>query len=412
MRDAMLPTREHPWGFRYHLADAVDPDPNALLPYVELNLTGRCDGGCITCMTPASYAEEKAQKSPDDLAKELERFKSMTLRLKALGLKVMTLYGREPTLWDREAETTNAFLIEFMRWLGEEAGVRVCLCTSGLHLERPVVETLFEHNGILFMKNWGGAEAVSRLISRKDAHARMLASWALVEDCRGGYEKTRVVAEFLYTGINREDLQPFWQECLEKEIRPFVEVPVIQGACVQNFEALAIEPGQYVRDIYELSITHLGILTGMPPDKARCSDAWYPPYGSVFPMPCEKLSMGYAFLERTGELRTCCGVPHIVGRLDDDDLETKLRDRPTGRDLHRQLEGRCGSCAYSHEMGRCYGCRGNAVSYDSPTQGFLGEDPMCFGLQALRLGREELTTFMSLTHVDRLEECFGNAPTD
>ena len=412
MKDIPLPTREHPWGFRHRLADAVDPDPTALFSYVELNLTGRCDGGCITCMTPTGYAAEKELKSPADLTDELERFKAMTLRLKTMGLKLMTLYGREPTLWDREAGTANAFLVEFIRWLSEDAEVRVCLCTAGIHLKRPVVETLFEHKGILFMKNWGGAEAVSQLMKKKDAHARMRESWALVEDCRGGYDRTHVVAEFLYTGINRADLQSFWLECLAKDIQPFVEVPVIQGACVETFRKLAIEPGQYVRDIYDLSILHLGVSTGMEPDVVRESAAWYPPYGSVFPMPCEKLCLGYAFLERTGELRLCCGVPRVVGHLDDDDLEERLRNLSPRQALYRRLEGPCGQCVYSREMGRCYGCRGNAVSYNSPTRGFLGEDPMCFGLQALRLGREELMTFMSGVHVDRLHECFSDEPAD
>ena len=332
-------------------------------------------------------------------------------RLRGFGLRFVTLYGREPVLWDREAERPNQYLTHLIEWLSVDAGIRVCLCASGMDLGREVLAALFEHDGILFMKNWGGPDAVGRLMKGTNAYRRIRRSWDLVRECRAEYPDVRILAEFLYTGLNRRDLLSFWEASVRDDILPFVEVPVIQGTCVANVGDLRIDVAEYVRDIYAVSVLNLRLLLGMTEEEAKSSDRWYPPYGSVFPAPCQKLGkIGYAFLERNGDMRTCCGVRERIGSVDDPDLEERLRSLSEERrsaTIYEQLGGHCGRCDYSRRLRICYGCRGNACSYDTATRGFRGEDPMCFGARAAKMGPRELGRFMSTPHVEKLMECFG-----
>jgi MoaA/NifB/PqqE/SkfB family radical SAM enzyme len=271
---------------------------------------------------------------------------------------------------------------------------------------------LFDNNGVLFMKDWGSRESVKQLIKNKDAYCKIHKSWALVRRLGKNYKKTRVLAEFLYTGINRRDLPSFWKRCLRSGIIPFVEVPIIKGRCADNFRKLKIDRRLYVKDIYELSLLNLSILCGMTKREAKRSDLWQPPYGSVFPSPCNKLTRAKGlFLERDGNLSVCCGISAHLGNISDKGIDKKLKNSfllKGIRSAYNNLKGFCGACDYSRDMHICYGCRGNAYTYTGNNEGVFGEDPMCFGRLAIALDKKgELNKIMSLKHVDILRKYFG-----
>lgn len=389
------------------------PNSDALVKYLEFNITGRCEGGCITCPTIEKY-DEKTEKTSTDLAEELDRFKTMFKRLKGFGLDVLTLYGREPTLWDREAKKLageeNYFLKDLINWLSKDLSIRVCLLSSGLDLDESLLRVLFDNRGILFMKNWGSEKSFNRLMKHKNAYNKNKDSWNLVKEVRKDYDKTRVLAEFLYTGINRGDLLGFWKSCIKDSILPFVEVPTISGACKDSFKSLQIKSVDYVRDIYELSLLNISLLYRIDLKDVKTSGLWYPPYGSVFPLPCDKLTKAKSlFMDRNGDLTVCSGVPVHVGNINDEDIEEKLRNSQLLsqiRSVYNNLEGNCANCVYSRELNVCYGCRGNAFTYNNATQNAFGEDPMCFGRVALNLGERKLGRFMSNRHIQRLKESY------
>lgn len=411
MKNIPLPTKATPWGISQSVGNAVNSRDNSLIKYVEFNITGRCEGGCITCLTPDTYPDEKAVKTVDDLTYEFEKFKDMLRKLKEFGLEFLTIYGREPTLWDKEADEPNKFLKDLISWASIDLDVRVCLAISGLSLKESVVRTLFDNRGILFMKNWGSKKSVERLMKNRNAHARIQRSWKLVKGIRKDYKKTKVLAEFLYTGINRADLLPFWEDSLKNGIFPFVEVPVIKGLCSRNYKKLNINAEQYVKDIYNLSILNLSLLYGLTEEEAKKTDIWEPPYGSVFPLPCDKLTKGKSlFLQRDGSLSICSGIPIEVGNIEDRDIETKLNDSILVRKvrvIYDNLEGLCSRCDYSTKLKVCYGCRGNGYSYETDTQGVFGEDPMCFGVMAVKMGTTKVKEFMSEKHVRKVMNYFG-----
>jgi MoaA/NifB/PqqE/SkfB family radical SAM enzyme len=413
MKRLSLPTRANPWGVFKTIGQAVTCQKRSLIKYVEFNITGRCQAGCITCPLPQSYPDEKKIKSIDDLKREFELFKTFFVKLKKYGLKLVTIYGREPLLWDKESGKCNEFLKKMIVWLSRDLGVRVCLATSGICLEESVVKVLFDQNGILFMKDWGSKSSVERLIKRKGAYRLIRQGWDLVKKARKAYPKAKVIAEFLYTGINRKDLLGFWKTCYKNKFTPFVEVPVFKGSCAKNYRQLKIVPGQYTRDIYELSLLNLSLRYGLSRQEAKAADLWQPPFGSVFPSPCDKLTRGQGvFLERDGNLSVCCGVNESLGNIQDNDIKGKLQNSPLLKRIrltYEYLEGSCAKCDYSKKLHLCYGCRGNAYTYQSKLCGPFAPDPMCFGKIAYGLAiQEKLKGFMSRRHIEKILRYFKN----
>jgi len=241
----------------------------------------------------------------------------------------------------------------------------------------------------------------------------MQKSWKMVKSLSKQYKKTRVVAEFLYTGINRSDLLMFWENCLKNEFLPFVEVPVIKGSCIKNYQQLKINPEKYVEDIYKLSLLNLSLRYGLSKKEATKTDLWQPPYGSVFPSPCDKLTSGKGvFLERNGNLSVCCGVDQQLGNISDPSIKRKLQNNALlkhVRQAYSNLKGFCQSCDYSRKLRLCYGCRGNGDTYQTGSQGVFGHDPMCFGKLALDLAAKgKLKKFMHQKHIDKIRHYFKN----
>lgn len=407
MRQINLPSQTDPWGITKTVGHTVSQNKNSLVKYVEFNITGRCQAGCISCMTPKAYADEKIFKSDDDLASEFKLFQLYLTQLKKLGMEFVTIYGREPTLWDKEARPANKYLKKMISWLTDNLGVRVCLATSGISLEKSVLKTLFDHQGILFMKDWGSKESIEKLIKNRGAYTKIQKSWKMVKNLSKQYKKTRVIAEFLYTGINRADLLAFWKNCFKNRFLPFVEVPVIKGSCVKNLKQLKINPKQYVQDIYNLSLLNLSLRYGISKEEAAKACIWQPPYGSVFPSPCDKLTYGKGvFLERNGNLSICCGVDQQLGNLGDSDIKRKLQCNALlkqVRQSYTHLEGFCRICDYSRKFKVCYGCRGNGYTYQTDSQDVFGQDPMCFGKLALDLANKgKLKKFMHQNHINKI----------
>jgi MoaA/NifB/PqqE/SkfB family radical SAM enzyme len=406
-----FPTRLNPWGIFKTAASTVGAGKQSLVKYVEFNITGRCQAGCITCPTPRAYPDEKIFKTTNDLVREFKLFQLFLTKLKKLGMEFVTIYGREPTLWDQEANEPNKFLKSMISWLRKDLKVKVCLATSGISLDESVLKVLFDHQGVLFMKDWGSKGAVEKLIKNKGAYLKIKKSWNLVKGLSQHYKKTRIVAEFLYTGINRQDLLAFWKSCFKNGFMPFVEVPVIKGSCAKNYQQLNINPEIYVRDVYELSLLNLSLRYGLSKNQARQSDIWQPPYGSVFPSPCDKLTYAKGlFLERNGNLSVCCGVDKHLGNINDRDIKRKLLDNPLLKRVrlaYENLKGFCGACDYSRKFYLCYGCRGNGYTYQSNNQGVFGQDQMCFGKIARALAAKgKLKKFMSDNHIQKIINYF------
>jgi MoaA/NifB/PqqE/SkfB family radical SAM enzyme len=407
MKKYSHPIRNAPWGISKTAGNAVGAAKKSLVKYVEFNITGRCQAGCITCPTTRLYPDEKISKTAADLAGEFKLFQIFLTKLKKMGMEFVTIYGREPTLWDEEAVEPNKFLKEMITWLSKDLKVRVCLATSGISLEESVLKVLLDNQGVLFMKDWGSKTSVKKLIKNKEAYLKIRQSWNLVKRLSKQYKKTRVVAEFLYTGINRGDLMAFWENCFKNGFLPFVEVPVIKGACAKNYQRLKIDPKQYVQDIYELSLLNLSLRYGLNKKQARQSDIWQPPYGSVFPSPCDKLTDARSlFLERNGKLSVCCGVNKRLGNIQDKDIKHKLQNNPLLKQIRQaydNLEGFCGACDYSRKFRLCYGCRGNGYTYPGSRRRVFSPDPMCFGRIAQKLAlRGRLKNIISRKHIEKI----------
>ena len=158
---------------------------------------------------------------------------------------------------------------------------------------------------------------------------------------------------------------------------------------------------------------NLSLRYGLSKKQARLTSIWQPPYGSVFPAPCDKLTLARGvFLERNGNLSVCCGVDKFLGNINDLDIKRKLQDNlllKRIRLVYDNLEGSCKNCDYSRKFHLCYGCRGNAYTYQTSNQGVFGQDPMCFGKIALKLAEKgQLKKIMSKCHLEKTLHYFKN----
>ena len=88
---------------------------------------------------------------------------------------------------------------------------------------------------------------------------------------------------------------------------------------------MEIKKEEYVKDIYELSLLNISLLYNIDFKETKDSDLWHSPYGSVFPMQCNKLTVAKSmFLERNGDLTICSGVPINIGNINDADIKVKI----------------------------------------------------------------------------------------
>ena len=403
-------TRINPWGIKHAVSKEVNITDKNPVKYVEFNLTGRCDGGCISCPTTTFYPDEKGKKTVEDIEREYNSFLKMLEKLKSMGMEFLTIYGREPTLWDRETEKEtgepNYFLRKLIDTVSKDLKVRVCLGTSGMHVNAPLLRTLYDNRGILFMKNWGSADSVEKLMKAKNAFRNIRAGWDLVDRIRKEYKKATTVAEFLYTAYNRHNMSGFWKWACKNSILPQIEVPVIIGDCVENIGVLQVGTLTYIRDIYELSILNLSLKYNIPIEEARDSDIWEPPLGSKFPMACDRLTKTKSiFLERNGNMNVCSGVPMPLGNINDENIVVKIKNNDLlgkVRNAYNNLKGACRDCYYGKEMHVCYGCRGNALSYYKDRNDVLEEDPMCFGTVSVRAEKSKLEKFIAEKHLEKI----------
>lgn len=404
-------TRETPWGFEHRVSQVCNLDAHELIHYVELNLTGRCDARCITCPAPRYYSQEALHKDESELTRDYDRIIHLLRILRKHGARFLCLYGREPTLWDRESEQygleANHFLMRLIEAANDDLGMRICLATSGLHLRENVLHTLFRRNGILFMKRWGSAGSVARLMSHTEAHGRMEAAWQLAFYVRSRYVKTTIIAEFLYTKANRHDLINYWDWCLLNHVIPMVETPLMLEDAASNVESISVPIEMYVADMYNLSVHHYAKARGCTEAEVRESDDWYPPYGSKFPIVCDKMTCGKGiFVERNGDVRLCNGMPEVIGNLYRDDPEDLFKSPRVAamRALPNGLWGKCARCFYSDRK-LCYGCRGNAATRYSE-RGLFASDPLCFGIAASGLSADTLASVTSPVHAEKIISLF------
>jgi MoaA/NifB/PqqE/SkfB family radical SAM enzyme len=186
---------------------------------------------------------------------------------------------------------------------------------------------------------------------------------------------------------------------------------VLKGSCLKNYQQLKFDPKDYVKDIYELSLLNLSLCYGLSRNQARQSELWQPPYGSVFPSPCDKLTHARSlFLERDGNLSVCCGVDKRLGNIKDRDIRRKLQKNPLLKKIrlaYDNLEGFCKFCDYSVKLHLCYGCRGNAYTYKSAAGTALSQDPMCFGRLAKNLITQgRLKEVVGVKHTEKILQYF------
>lgn len=405
---------EHPWGHSTSLGKFLDRwDDNGPVKYVEIQLTNRCSLNCYSCPNRKRNGQASSVKKNQDIESELKKIIEYIEILKECGLKMVTIYGQEPLEWDKEfSNSKNAEDHLFLRRLitaVQERQILVCLATSGTELSLSFLEFLFENQVVLFMKYWGSKNSYERMIPYGAYwYERILRSLSYIDQAHNKYPEARIIAEFLYCDQTANDLHFFWQEARLRNFKPFVETPVMKN----THNRITLTPQRYVTDLYTLSIYEQSRLLGVSIKDFKESEDWKPPYGSVFPFPCDKLTRGKGlFLYHNGDIGICCGTNIILGNLNNYADCMRLKNDNFLKKVHSLYEHldttECGNCFYSKNLKVCYGCRGKATGMTADkNKYFNGIDPHCFGRVALSLPNDALQNIMSKPHIEIIKNCF------
>lgn len=218
-----------------------------------LEVTHRCNLGCICCYT------EAGAEMPDALT--LDEQKSVVRQAQEMGARTVSLSGSgEPLLYEGLRE-----LIDYIRGLG----MGVVMFTNGTVLDRETADFLVSRRVVTYFKLYSLEPAVfDRMAGRRNAYewvdydyeedgrAERLKIPAglknLLDARRDGQVKDLVKVEAVITRINCSGLAKVARFSKALGVGFYLETPVFTGRALANYEAIALSRDEYRRLYQEL----------------------------------------------------------------------------------------------------------------------------------------------------------------
>ncbi|MGA2678973.1 MAG: radical SAM protein [Sedimentisphaerales bacterium] len=218
------------------------------MKFLYLEVTHRCNLRCICCYTGAG------SEKPDALT--LAEQKSVVRQAQRMGARTVSLSGSgEPMLYAHIRE-----LIDYIRWLG----MRVTIFTNGTMLDRETADWLISRRVETYFKLYSLAPAVvDKMVGRQNAY-----EW-VDYDCgkAGGFripsglkyllqamqkagKKELVGIETVITRLNCNSLVDVARFTKASGVMLYLEVPVLAGRAIENYEAISLSGDEY-RGLYK-----------------------------------------------------------------------------------------------------------------------------------------------------------------
>jgi MoaA/NifB/PqqE/SkfB family radical SAM enzyme len=319
------------------------------LQRISLELSRRCNLGCVYC-----YASSGGSEWPSGLSPEEARM--ICNEAVALGAKrVVIVGGGEPLMHSCLDRLRSDNLVDYLA----ERGVLVTLFSNLMLLDDGYVDWLRDRPvSIIGKLNSLRPKIQDYLAGRKGAALRMRRSIDLL--LSAGYaasSPSRLALETVICKHNYKELPEMWRWMRERNIVPFVEIATVQGRArihrdwlCWNDEEAADTYRALFEELLRIDETEFGYTwIPHPPHAARSCDLYHTncyvnAWGGV--QPCAGVDQEYGYLRVGKHMNSGQALATI--------LESVAFRR------FRQIEKHIGApCRYCDLLGQCYGCRGN-----------------------------------------------------
>jgi MoaA/NifB/PqqE/SkfB family radical SAM enzyme len=226
--------------------------------FLYLEVTHRCNLGCIACYTGAG-------REKDDVL-TFEEQKSVVRQAKEMGARTVSLSGSgEPLL------CKHLFaLIDYIR----ELGMSVIVFTNGTLIDQAVATSLVARKVLTFFKLYSlDPDVFDRMVGRPNAYQWIDYQYtvdnlnrtqkipsglkALLDAQREAGCSNLIKAETLITKMNIHTLPDVAAFCKATGIGFFLETPVFKGKAIQNYQQVAVSASEY-KILYQQLVAILG----------------------------------------------------------------------------------------------------------------------------------------------------------
>jgi MoaA/NifB/PqqE/SkfB family radical SAM enzyme len=226
--------------------------------FLYLEVTHRCNLGCIACYTGAG-------REKDDVL-TFEEHKSVVRQARKMGVRTVSLSGSGEPLLCKHLFS----LIDYFRQLG----MSVVIFTNGTLIDPAVAQSLVARKVLTYFKLYSlDPDVFDRMVGRQNAYqwidyqftyngadrTQKIPSGlkALLDAQRQAGRSNLVKVETLITKINIHTLPAAAEFCKATGIGFFLENPVFKGKAIENYEQIAVSASEY-KTLYQQLASILG----------------------------------------------------------------------------------------------------------------------------------------------------------
>lgn len=312
---------------------------------MDIQLTHLCNFRCRYC-----YATPNER-----VAGELQQEEVLKLvdEATALGLRTLTLTGGEPLL---DKKFFPAARHAFQR------GIQVLMFTNASRITREIAQELFNLRISPCVKLDSLSPATQNHLAAKEGSHSLILNGLRHLIAAGYTRKLPLAINAAVCRDNLHEIPELWRWARANRITPSISRLQWMGRA-QETSGLEVSPAE-LHHLYQI-LSDIDRSFGF---------LWEPDIPWHGGRACVRYHIG-CFIDATGNVQPCSGVPVKAGNIRHQPLATILSESEVfqvARNIRRALQGACASCPLNS---RCYGCR--SIAYFS-TGSFVASDPSCW----------------------------------
>jgi len=313
---------------------------------LDVELTKQCNLRCIYCYANAGERQMNELKIDEVL--------HIIDEAKELGIRTLNLTGGEPLIHENYFEiATYAY----------KRGICVLLFTNGTLVTRKVARKLMDLRVSPCVKLDSLSPTIQDyLAGTVGAFGRIMRGIKNLIEVGYTTEYPVLSVNAVICRQNMADLPKWWNWVRKQNITPTLTRLQLMGRALGRSD-LAVTP----HELYKL-------YSKLSEIDRRFGINWEPKIPWIYGRACRRHYIG-CFIDSTGNVQPCSGVPIKVGNIRKQHLKEILSSSELfkiSRNIEKFLEGACGKCEFKNE---CYGCR--SIAYFA-TGRFTAADTLCW----------------------------------
>lgn len=325
-------------------------DMNKLLT-LELELSRICNYKCKYCYSEAGTSLD------DELS--YEELCNIVDQAKDLGANTIVLIGGgEPLLYKN--------IKELIKYISKKM-INIIVFTNGSCINEDYANFMYEYNVFPVLKiNGLRPKTINWLCENNNAYKHVLRAIRSFE--KAGYltPDRKIGISTIICKQNYDELIPLWEWARNNNIIPYFERVIPQGRALSN--DLCISKDQ-LKEIYD-KLRQL--------DKENYDIEWDNDYMPIAGVKCNRHYYSI-YINADGKVQPCSGIDIIVGNIRYQSLKDIIVNSDIIQDLRHIEKTIIGKCRACINIGKCYGCRGNAYQME---RNYLVSDPLCWHISS------------------------------